>query len=182
MRKDYETEIEELTQQVSALTMSLEKMRDEKEYSSQRSGEEMQSLKRQMTQKDDGTAQILMKFQDELAKKEKQLTELQASSKKKITDLETQTRKDLKKSAAEIAKLNSKLNKQESLAAKYFGVESELVSLRSQILTKDNEINKLKRLMSKSGSAIQEETSDMEEEDSPKAARPAKKKGPPSPD
>ena len=141
----------------------------------------MQSLKRQMTQKDEGTGQILMKFQDELAKKEKQLTELQATSKKKITDLETQMRKDLKRSASEIAKLNSKLNKQESMVAKYFGVENELVSLRGQILAKDNEISKLKRLMSKTGGAIQEETSDMEEEDSPKA-KPAKVKGPPSPD
>ena len=47
-------------------------------------------------------------------------------------------------SAAEITKLNAKLNKQESLVVKYFGVENEMVSLRSSILTKDNEITILK--------------------------------------
>ena len=49
-----------------------------------------------------------------------------------------------KKSTAEITKLNAKLNKQESLVVKYFGVENEMVSLRSAILTKDNEISTLR--------------------------------------
>lgn len=40
-------------------------------------------------------------------------------------------KRDLKKSALDVAKLNQKLNKQESLVAKYFGVENELISLRS---------------------------------------------------
>ena len=40
----------------------------------------------------------------------------------------------------EIATLNAKLNKQESLVVKYFGVENEMVSLRSSIMSKDQEI------------------------------------------
>ena len=45
---------------------------------------------------------------------------------------------------AEISKLNAKLNKQESLVVKYFGVENEMVSLRQSILEKDNEIASLR--------------------------------------
>ena len=39
-------------------------------------------------------------------------------------------KRDLTKSAKEIAKLNSKLNKQDTLVAKYFGVDQEITGLR----------------------------------------------------
>ncbi len=41
MRKDYEDEVDSLTDQVKALTLTIQKLSDEKEYSSQRSGEEL---------------------------------------------------------------------------------------------------------------------------------------------
>lgn len=72
-------------------------------------------------------------------------------------------KRDLKKSALEVAKLNQKLNKQESLVAKYFGVENELISLRSKVLLKDNEISKLNIQLRQSGLAIPEEASDLED-------------------
>ena len=52
--------------------------------------------------------------------------------------------KVLQKHAAEMAKMNSKLNKQDSLAAKYFGVDKEMQNLKTQIIHKDTEIERLK--------------------------------------
>ena len=94
--------------------------------------------------KEDGTTQVLMKFQEQLALKDVQMIEMQQVSKKKMGDLEKQLAATEKKSASEINKLNAKLNKQESLVVKYFGVENEMISLRSAILAKDHEINSLK--------------------------------------
>jgi len=85
-----------------------------------------------------------MKFSDELASKDMQLNVLQTSAKKKQKNLETKLVDVEKKSIDEIAKLNAKLNKQESLVSKYFGVENEMISLRSAIMTKDNEISTLR--------------------------------------
>ena len=71
---------------------------------------------------------------------------------------------DLKKSATQIAKLNTKVNKYEMLATKSFDVDNELVSLRSQLQVKENEIGRLNIQLRKSGGAIQEEASDLEED------------------
>ena len=49
------------------------------------------------------------------------------------------------------------------MVTKVMGVEREMVSLRSQILIKDNEISTLKTQLKKSGGAIPEEASDLEE-------------------
>ena len=53
-------------------------------------------------------------------------------------------KRETKRGADQIAKLSAKLNKQESLVAKYFGVDQELSSLRAAVLLKDNQIMKLK--------------------------------------
>ena len=92
-------------------------------------------------------------------------------------------RHDLKKAATETAKLTAKLNKQESLVTKYFGVENEMLSLRTQILLKDNEISTLKHQLKKSGGAIPEESSDLED-GSPRESGTAvpNRRAPPSPD
>ena len=66
--------------------------------------------------------------------------------------------------------------------AKYFGVENELVSLRSKILIKDNEIAKLNSQLKGSGLAIPEEASDLEDGSPTSSGRFEEKKGPPSPD
>ena len=49
------------------------------------------------------------------------------------------------------------------MVTKVMGVEREMVSLRSQILIKDNEISTLKTQLKKSGGSIPEEASDLEE-------------------
>ena len=58
-------------------------------------------------------------------------------------------KKDLKKSATDIAKLNGKINKQDTLVNKYFGVENEMISLRSNILVKEAEISRLNSVIRK---------------------------------
>ena len=72
-------------------------------------------------------------------------------------------KRDTLKSAKQIKDLNKKLNKQETMVTKVMGVEREMVSLRSQILIKDSEISTLKVQLKKSGGAIPEESSDLEE-------------------
>ena len=62
------------------------------------------------------------------------MSEMQATAKKKQNELEGK----LKSSANEVAKLNEKLSEQEHLVVKKFGVENEMVTLRSTILEKDN--------------------------------------------
>ena len=72
------------------------------------------------------------------------MIEQQQASRKKMTDLESKLATADKKSATQIAKLNAKINKQESLVVKYFGVENDMISLRQAILSKDHEIISLK--------------------------------------
>ena len=92
-------------------------------------------------------------------------------------------RHDLKKSATEIGKLTAKLSKQDSLVTKYFGLDNEMLSLHTQLLLKDNEIATLKNQLKKSGGAILEESSDLED-GSPRESAMAvpKRRAPPSPD
>ena len=104
---------------------------------------EVNQLKRMMTQKEDGTIQTLIKFQEQLVQKDKEISEIQNCAKKKQLELETLLKREKKKYADQSTKLNSKLNKQESLVAKYFGVEQELKNLRSSVLLKDKEIARL---------------------------------------
>ena len=89
--------------------------------------------------------------------KDSEIGNVQAAAKKKQLELETQLKREIKKSGDQIAKLNKKLNKQETLAAKFFNLEGELTSLRSQLLLKDKEIFNLKDQLKKSGGAIPEE-------------------------
>ena len=58
--------------------------------------------------------------------------------KKKQAELEAKVLQAENQSVEEIAKLNAKLSEQEALVVKYFGVENEMVTLRSNILEKDN--------------------------------------------
>lgn len=69
---------------------------------------------------------------------------MQMNAKKKQLELETALKRETKKGADQVIKLSAKLNKQESLVTKYFGVEQEMTSLRAAALLKDNEISKLK--------------------------------------
>lgn len=69
-RSDYEKEIDELMQQITALTASLENLTSQQTETSQKGQNEVQTLKRQISMKEDGTTQILMKFQDELIAKD----------------------------------------------------------------------------------------------------------------
>ena len=69
---------------------------------------------------------------------------MQMNAKKKQLELETALKRETKKGADQVIKLSAKLNKQESLVTKYFGVEQEMTSLRAAALFKDNEISKLK--------------------------------------
>jgi len=101
--------------------------------------------------KDEGTTAVLVKFQEQLVLKDAQITGIQVAAKRKQTELETKLAATVKKKGDEIAKLNTKLNKQESLVVKYFGVENEMVSLRTSILDKDNQISQLRAQVSELG-------------------------------
>lgn len=78
MRTDYEAELKELNDKISAL--------ESKGQTAQSVSHGSQSNQQLDA---DSTAQVLIKFQDELAIKDKQLSELQASAKKKQFELET---------------------------------------------------------------------------------------------
>ena len=66
---------------------------------------------------------------------------------------------------------------------KYFGVDNEMTSLKTQILIKDNEITTLKMQLKKSGGSIPEMPSDMEDDlDDESERESAKPRAPPSPD
>ena len=124
---------------------------------------------------------------------------MQMNAKKKQLELETALKRETKKGADQVIKLSAKLNKQESLVTKYFGVEQEMTSLRAAALLKDNEISKLKDQLKKSGGAIPEEDEDYDDEDELEKNLPGmaakdsntgekrdsvsgRKRGPPSPD
>ena len=85
-----------------------------------------------------------------------------------MLELETKIKIDTKKSTSEITKLNAKLNKQDTLVNKYFGVENEMVSLRQKVMNKDSEIGRLNKLLTKAGNAIEEEDEDADESDDEK--------------
>ena len=88
----------------------------------------------QMTaQKDDGTVQSLKK---QLVEKDREITKIQISAKKKQLELENLLKKEKKIYIEQSSKLNSKLTRQESLVAKYSGVEKELQNLRSSVQQK----------------------------------------------
>ena len=58
-------------------------------------------------------------------------------------DLEAKMAKMLTKHTAQVAKLNGKLNNQDSLVAKYFGVDKEMQSLKKSLTEKEAEIMKM---------------------------------------
>ena len=107
----------------------------------QEKDQEVTSLKRQKTHIEDGTTQILIKFQDELASKEKELAE----SVKTVTSLKEDIARLKRQHASEVQKLNHKMNQQTTAAEKFFGVDTEMKSLKAKVEQKDREIAKLKQ-------------------------------------
>lgn len=134
--------------------------------------------------KDEGTTAVLVKFQEQLVIKDAEITGIQVASKQKQQELETKLATLEKSSTLEISKLNEKLNAHEQIVVKYFDVENEMVSLRSVILEKDNQISQLRAQVTELGGVTSIPT--------PKAPGPTnnkrngsdsrKRRGPPSPD